>query len=326
MKKLQSVEEVSQLIEQGSILSLAGDERVLSKLPKGNWVAGTTPYFMGTAQGEFSQEKIYVDVIQDSVISHKIMAYDCANIESITKDRFDNGYTILVIPAFSQLHSDYALRAPDLEGIYDAPILGWISGIDLNSGDTPKIYNGLTGDCSSEYGVALHVQLPEDKMAQLEILNIHHQDPESPVIEFDVNGFQAENCTIDGTPHNFAKYITDNNIDTKAPLTCDYSGAVFNVCIKEILSESGKVDFYAPVFKGKKYKLAIPLQNYAEEFANSLPQQNASSEFSCNCVLNYLYGELEGKQAGFPGPITFGEIGYHLLNQTMTYLNIVDVS
>lgn len=326
MKKLQTVEEVSQLIKEGKILSLAGDERVLSQLPKGQWVAGTTPYFMGQTQGEFSQEKIYVDIIQDSVIDHKINSYNSNNIESITQDRFDNGYTILVIPAFSKLHADYALKAPDFDGIYDAPILGWVSGINLNSSDTPKIYNGITGEVSSEQGVALHIRLPEDKMAQLEILNIQKPDPASPVIEFNVDDFQAENCTVDGVPHNFAQYITDNQIDIKAPLTCDYSGATFNVCIKEVDEKTGKVDFYAPVFKGRKYLLGVSLTNYAEEFANSLPAQTEPSEFSCNCVLNYLYGELEGKQAGFPGPITFGEIGYHLLNQTMTYLNIVDVS
>ena len=47
--------------------------------------------------------------------------------------------------------------------------------------------------------------------------------------------------------------------------------------------------------------------------------------FSCNCILNYLYSELEGKKTGgITGPITFGEIAYQLLNQTMVYLTIED--
>ncbi|OED42827.1 hypothetical protein ACH42_11615 [Endozoicomonas sp. (ex Bugula neritina AB1)] len=326
MKKLQSVEEVSQLIQQGMILSLAGDERALSQLPKGQWVAGTTPYFMSEQQGEFSQEMIYVDVISDSVIGHNIMDYTCDTISGITSDRFDNGYTILVIPAFSQLHSDYALHAGDFEGIYDSPVLGWVSGIDLNSEDKPKIYNGMTGKSSSDHGVALHIQLPPGKMAQLEIINIHHQNPDSPVLEFEADSFQVKNCTVDGVSHNFAQYLTDNGVDIKSPLISDYSGAVINVCIKEVNMEAGTVDFYAPVFRGREYKFAIHLQNYADEFAGHLPAQSGAATFSCNCILNFLYGELEGKQAGFPGPITFGEIGYQLLNQTMTYLNIVDIS
>ena len=325
MKKLQSVEEVSQLIQQGKILSLAGDERVLDQLPKGQWIAGTTPYFMRGKKGEFSQEKIYVDEISDCVIDSHIVDYTTESIPGITTDRFENGYTIVILPAFSQLHSDYALHAANFPGIYDAPILGWVSGIDLDSEDKPKIYNGMTGQSSTDTGVALHLQLPPEKMAQLEILNVHRQDPASPVIEFDEDSFQVSHCTIDGIRHNFAQYITEQAVDIKAPLTSDYAGAMLNVCIKEVNIDSGTVDLYAPVFRNRQYKLAIPLQDYAKEFASSLPESRKSAEFSCNCILNYLYGELEGKRAGLPGPITFGEIGYLLLNQTMTYLDIVDI-
>jgi len=50
---------------------------------------------------------------------------------------------------------------------------------------------------------------------------------------------------------------------------------------------------------------------------------NDDLEFSSNCILNYLYGELEGKKIkNVTGPITFGEIGYMLLNQTLTFLYI----
>ena len=40
-------------------------------------------------------------------------------------------------------------------------------------------------------------------------------------------------------------------------------------------------------------------------------------------MLNYLYAELEGKKTGsIVGPITFGEIAYVLLNQTLVHLLI----
>ena len=53
---------------------------------------------------------------------------------------------------------------------------------------------------------------------------------------------------------------------------------------------------------------------------------NGSILFSCNCILNYQYAELEGeKTKGFTGPVTFGEVAYQLLNQTMVYLTIDDV-
>ena len=52
---------------------------------------------------------------------------------------------------------------------------------------------------------------------------------------------------------------------------------------------------------------------------------NGEIAFSCNCILNFLYSDLEGKHTGhIIGPMTFGEIGYQLLNQTMVFLNVGD--
>jgi hypothetical protein len=54
-----------------------------------------------------------------------------------------------------------------------------------------------------------------------------------------------------------------------------------------------------------------------------VPSDIGDVEFSCNCILNYLYGELEGKRTGaLKGPMTFGEVAYQLLNQTMVYLKV----
>jgi hypothetical protein len=45
--------------------------------------------------------------------------------------------------------------------------------------------------------------------------------------------------------------------------------------------------------------------------------------FACNCILNFLYSGLEGKiTEGMYGPITFGEIAFQLLNQTLVYLDV----
>jgi len=42
--------------------------------------------------------------------------------------------------------------------------------------------------------------------------------------------------------------------------------------------------------------------------------------------LNYLYSGLEGKKTGnVTGPITFGEVAYQLLNQTMVYMTIENI-
>ena len=88
-----------------------------------------------------------------------------------------------------------------------------------------------------------------------------------------------------------------------------------------------RVIMWCPIFKGVNYKLSQPVTDYAAEFLKKIPAGVSDSVlFSCNCILNYLYGELEGKKtADIRGPMTLGEIAYQLLNQTLVYLSIIDI-
>jgi len=83
------------------------------------------------------------------------------------------------------------------------------------------------------------------------------------------------------------------------------------------------VRFYAPVFPGIEYRHAASIGDYAQEFAALASGTHGDVEFSCNCILNYVHGNLRGRQAGdLRGPATFGEIAYQLLNQTLVYLAV----
>ncbi|MEW6405131.1 MAG: hypothetical protein AB1649_25330, partial [Chloroflexota bacterium] len=89
-----------------------------------------------------------------------------------------------------------------------------------------------------------------------------------------------------------------------------------------------QVHLYAPVFAGVTYKHAKPIMDYVSQFTSKLPTElSKHPAFSCNCILNYLYSSLEGKPTGaITGPTTFGEVVYQLLNQTMAYLTITDLT
>ena len=72
-----------------------------------------------------------------------------------------------------------------------------------------------------------------------------------------------------------------------------------------------------------EYRLAKPVNDYLGAFQEALGSVETDKVFGCNCVLNYLYSGLEGRRSeGFTGPMTFGEIAYQLLNQTMVYLSL----
>ncbi len=319
-----SVEKVKELLKAGKKLALAGDEKVLSKLPKGNWIGGTTPYFITEKEGgEFNQEKIYAEEIPEFAESFKIETYDEYNFDEISQNLYENGFTICIIPAFSDIHEYFALNNWKIKNLYKNPFVGWVSGFDLNSKNgTAKIFNGILGESFTDKAVAIHVKLPQNKKAGVNIVNIFSQNQNTDEIKFLKAGFHAENCLINNSKVNFADYLALKNIDTKLPLVADYSGIKINVSIKELDKDNKIVHFYAPVFENRIYKTADPIENYTKEFKIKVPELYNQTAFSCNCILNYLYGELENNKITIGGPITFGEIAYGLLNQTLVYMTI----
>ena len=50
-RSLYSVAEVAAMLAAGETLILAGEERLLAALPQGDWIGGTTPYFMTAEAG-----------------------------------------------------------------------------------------------------------------------------------------------------------------------------------------------------------------------------------------------------------------------------------
>ena len=174
----------------------------------------------------------------------------------------------------------------------------------------------------TDKAVALHLQVPDDKIVSVNIINIFEQDTASPLIEFTEEGFSVKNCRVNGKDVVFADYIAENAIDTKLPIVGDYSGNGVNISFKSV--ENGVVNFYAPVFSGIQYRMAKSITNYESLFnARIAEHKDTAAAFSCNCILNFLYGELEHKKIeSFAGPITFGEIAYQLVNQTLVYVSV----
>jgi hypothetical protein len=323
---LLTIDEVNQKIKAGKKLLLAGDENALAKLEKGSWIAGTIPYFVGQDGGEFNQEKIFVTELPDYVTGVEIKVYDETTIQSIYTDAPDHGFVAVIIPATSKTHLEFAVKAPEFPEFATRPVAGWIAGVFLNDLGkiTPKVFNGQDGSVLENAAVAMSVSLPENKIAELGIVNIFEQG-DGDTLVFPEDGFSATDVNVNGKTVKLADYIKENNIDTKSPLVANFYGANINISFQQIAEEEKRVDFYAPVFKGVAYKLAKSVPDYASEFKNKIPELGDTVAFSCNCIMNYLYGELEGKKTGaITGPITFGEIAYQLLNQTLVYLAIND--
>lgn len=310
------------LIEAGKILHIAADDSLLKKLPKGNWIGGTTPYFISEDGGIATKEKLFVNEITYAE-EFKVASYGKYNIFQVVEECYDNGLTLLIMPYSSAVAAKYAKEAPEVEELLMHPTLGWIAGMDLDAGGEIKVYDGTTGEAYADRAVAMYLKLPEGKSAMINMINIFTDDKTDPVIRFFENDLSATRCTVNGQEVNFAEYIEKKGIDFRMPLVADYNGSYINTSVKGF--NNGTVSFYAPVFKNVDYRFANRVDDYAAEFLNRINAAGAHAPvFSFNCILNYLYGNLNGKKIPpYTGPVTFGEIAYQLVNQTLVYCEIL---
>ena len=310
------------LISSGRSLLLAGDEKLLAALPKGDWIGGTIPYFMAAEGGLQTAERVFITELPQGART-TIRRYDAASLQNIAADHPGHGFTVLLIPAFSDAHAEYAKNVAHYPGIFDRPIVGWISGIALEQIGTvvPKTFDGASGAGSSDHAVAVHVELPERDEVSVEIINLF-QPGDGDAITFADSSFSVTDALVNAKQTNFAKYLTEREIDTRLPLVADYNGAMINVSIQKVDAAAGTVDFYAPVFPEINYHVAAPVDDYVANFAAHL-HTGSEPAFACNCILNYVYAGLEGRStAPLFGPMTFGEIAYMLLNQTAVWLTV----
>jgi hypothetical protein len=322
MNKMMTLPEASSFIRTGAVAFVAGDESLLAALPKGNWIGGTIPYFMTDDGGRFTRDQVFVTAMPDFVTEPTVKFYHEDELAGIPDGYKPNGFSYIVIPALTCVHQTFAHDCSTWPGVFNRPLLGWIAGTDVKDigAVSPKVFNGQTGESSASKAAVMHMDLPKNRFAQVDILNVFKQGS-GDTITFPASGFEAGECFINGEKQNLAAYIAKHKIDTHLPLVADYMGAMINVSFQSVDAAAGTVKFYAPVFPGVEYKIAAPVSNYEAEFQAEMKKKDIHPVFSCNCILNYLYANLEGKKTGhIVGPITFGEIAYMLLNQTLVYL------
>jgi hypothetical protein len=321
---LASLETVKALLDQNRNLVLAGDERILRMLPAGNWIGGTIPYFMTADGGLTCRDRVFVAEAPGFAHAARIEVYDEESILRVALDGPERGYTILILPAFTRLHRQFALESPRYEQQFFKVVCGWIAGTHLDDIGrvTPKVFIGPTREVLENKGAAMHIELPGNYQTKLGIVNIFEQGDGEP-IQFPESGFLARECIVGGKRENILDFVGRTGLDLRLPLVSDFCGTRFNVGIQAADITKRQLSFFAPVFEGVSYRAAKPIANYAERFVAAIPPDVGQPVFACNCVLNYLHGQLEGRRTGnILGPMTFGEIGYQLLNQTLVHVTV----
>ena len=324
MSELYTVSQANALIDAGKRLHIAGDEAVLARLNRGTWIGGTTPYFLTRTGGVMDRSRAFITELPESVTAVETALLGEDELAKIPGEAPQNGFSLVILPAMADVHAAYALNAERLPKLYEKPIAGWVCGVHLDylGKVKPKVVNGRTGEFSDNRLAVLHASLPNSLIAKVGIVNVFQQGTGDRIV-FAKTGFSAGDCLINSAKASFFDYAAQSNFDIRLPLVSDRSGEMINVGIRAADQASHRVIFSAPVLEGMEYRQAAPVGDYRAAFAARMNELAISPAFSCNCILNYRYGHLEGKQdVPAEGPVTFGEIAYVLLSQTMVYLTV----
>ena len=312
--------EVSDMIRAGKRLLLAGDTKLLSQLPAGNWIGGTTPFFILYPENRTTSfDKIFVNTLPEFVTKTEIREYDETTIRNIFNDGPENGFTVLIMPFASPVAVEYSLNAINYENFAIKPVCGWLAGQPFEILLTEKSYSasGVAPCLFSEKAIAMHISLPESKFAEIRIFNPYKQG-DGDSIMFDYSSQTVTEAIINGEKRNFAEYLREVGYDTQIPLVTNYSGAMINVVIFSV-GES-EVQLTAPVFSNVEYRIAA--------IDDNIPEPSLVSEriiFSITCVANFFQPEYCAKYLRkMNGPAVFGEIAYQQIGMTTVYVTVGD--
>ena len=322
---LHTVDAANRLIAQGRRLHVAGEASALARLAPGDWVGGTIPYFLTADGGRVERERVFITELPPEVTEIDIGFVAPDRLSDIPDAAPPHGFSLIALPAGSDAHARYAIGAHDLPGLFDTPVIGWVTGVHLDAlgQEKPLVFNGRTGEAASDRIVVLRAGVATRVMPRIGIINLFSQGAGDRIV-FPETGFAAQGCRINGEAASFYDYAKACALDPRRPLVADLSGEMINVSFQAIDDAARAVRFYAPVLAGVEYRQAAPLDDYRDALLARVAAHPVTPAFSCNCILNYLYADLAGDKAlSITGPATFGEIAYVLLNQTLVYLELV---
>jgi len=129
---MHAVAAVRQKIEQGRFVLLAGDEHLLRQLPAGNWIGGSIPHFVSEEDRVAARDTIHVTELPECVTGVTIQEYTRESVSDVHAHAAKNGFSVIIIPAGSEVHQVYAKDAGTYPGLFLTPIVGWIAGVDVS--------------------------------------------------------------------------------------------------------------------------------------------------------------------------------------------------
>lgn len=325
---LYTLEETAEMIREGRTLVVAADWRVLTSLPRGEWVGGVCTRFQ-TEQGCVrTEEAAFVMDFSGVVSGHRLGVYPDFAVESVYEDMPSNGFSFLLIPGFSTVHRVFGSQFAARRQGASTPLVGFVAGADVGEArmQDPFVIDGVHGVVYTDSGVAWHCQLAESQRARVEVLNPFSSDMSGDSITFSSAALVLRECRVNGEECNFASYIRARGIPEGLPLVGEVQGMTQNVMLLYPLGRES-VTAASPVLPSVEYRFArledLGVGRY-DEMVRRATQEVLASVHGYG---NYRHMASDGgREKIYPGPFALAEIAMLLMNQTTVNLIVERVA
>ena len=322
---LYRLKEAEAIVLKGLPVMVAGSPDLMSRLPRGNWIGGSTPLLMtGTGVGD-SRDRLLVTPMPTSAKLLSIQRYGVGGLNYLAEDSPVNGFTIVIVPYGCLVHHTLALEAPDYPNLFSKSIAGWICAPrGEHMGERAQVFYGPTCHAIEDEAIAIHMELPNELRAEMDILTAFDLG-DGPCITFPEDGFTVTNAYVDGNLVVFSEYLRGLNHVLHIPLVGELHGTKLIAELRHYDAHTELVTFHAPVFHNVAYRFASKSSNLRERARQMLAQCSPDLDFCCICSSIYANGELGEYASGcVDAPVTFGEIANILINQAIVRLRVVN--
>lgn len=313
------------MIEAGRPLILAGAEQDLACLPPGLWIGGTVAGFLAPGGPRPVAGEIFYADLSNIALRVEVRQFGARQLRGLTAHYPPNGFAVLLLPGRSRLLETVATKMLDWDGLYNAPLCGWVSGVALEElgHKQPKIFCG-GGTPRQDKAAVMYVTLPEGLFAELNIVAPFTQG-EGPELRFPSGGYGGSGTgLLEGQRVNLARMIANGELDPALPLISDRDGALLTNAITASDTEAGTLCFLNPIDPALSYRFAEPIDDFPAAFAKAAQGVDLPGALLCSiCIANLprLDASIRPLLPAF-APITFGQIGYTVLTQTISCLNL----
>jgi len=315
--------DASEIAGSGAPCVVAGSSELLRRLPQGNWIGGTSSFAFTPTGGVELSDRLIVTAFPPGVRLSGIQRYGVGGLEYLADDCPAEGFSVVIIPHCSPVHSVFA-RDSAMGGPFEKHnIFGWMSGsLRGRHVGRPQVYFGPLAHCIEDEAVAMHFDVEPGWKISTRAQSIYKGGTGQPIL-FPSEGFSATHAIVDGHVINFAQFIAANGIDITLPLVSSHGEREILTCISSVDPGAGVVRFHAPVFRNVEYRFAAAVHDPVAETRRLISEEGkGSTVISCLCLLSYNEGAVEDYAGSYcEGPVTFGEIAP--LPTTRTFTRVV---